>query len=152
MGLALLLANTGLSALMATLEQQLTKAVSQTAPGLIIYRFAASLPPLLALAFAFDDHAAPAWPSSWGDGVEWMLPVTALLSSAFGLAVIRLSQLGVRPTTILAANSSYKLFTTVLGVHLFPVPVPPRAWLGYAIAFAGYLAYALQPKPKAKSG
>merc|ERR1719281_1925564 len=140
-----------LSALMATLEQQLTKAVSQTAPGLIIYRFAASLPPLLGLALLFDD-AAPAWPSSWGDGVEWMLPLTSLLSSAFGLAVIRLSQLGIRPTTILVANSSYKLFTTMLGLQLYPVPVPPRAWLGYAIAFAGYLAYALQPKPKAKSG
>merc|ERR1719460_3177647 len=55
-GLALLLANTGLSALMATLEQQLTKGVSQTAPGLIIYRFAASIPPLLGLALLFDDE------------------------------------------------------------------------------------------------
>merc|ERR1719460_2277906 len=65
MGLALLLANTALSALMATLEQQLTKAVSQTAPGLIIYRFAASMPPLLALSFALDDgwRFADTWPS-----------------------------------------------------------------------------------------
>ena len=51
-----------------------------------------------------------------------MLLLTSGLSTTFGLAVVRLAQLGVRPTTILAANSFYKLATTVLGPPRRPSP------------------------------
>merc|ERR1711879_751315 len=119
----------------------MTHSVTQSAAGLIIYRFMGSTPLLLCLVF-LADTAPTDWPHRWGDGVSSLPVITSILSTAFGLAVMRLSQLGVRPTTILAANSCYKLRTTIFGLYFFPVPVPLHAWFGYALSTMGYIVYA----------
>lgn len=151
LGLGFLLANTFLSALMGILEARMARSVTQSAAGLILYRFVASLPLLLGLSVLLDEKPLD-WPHRLVDSTRSgvMLAATSVLSTTFGLAVMNLTKFGVPPTTILAANSCYKLITTVLGIHFFPVPVPFEAWIGYTLAFVGYLGYALQPKDKAK--
>lgn len=149
-GLGFLMANAFLSALMGILEARMARALTQSAVGLIIYRFVASLPLLLGLSVVFDEKPLD-WPHRLVEtkSAGAALVVTSVLSTTFGLAVMNLTKLGVPPTTILAANSCYKLMTTVLGIYFYPVNVPFGAWIGYFLAFSGFVIYALQPKPKA---
>ena len=89
-----------------------------------------------------DTSAAVLGSSPGADGsICLYLLLTGTFAASFGLSALTLASLGVSPTTLAFVNMIYKLLTTVFGHFMFPSNVPPLSWVGYSLAFFGFIIY-----------